>query len=51
VIERDALRKDNNLLKNGIESGNFKIEEFAESSEFWNPLSMFTANEIRELKI
>ena len=51
VIERDALRKDNDLLKNRIESGNFKIEEFAESSEFWSPLSMFAANEIRDLKV
>lgn len=51
VIERDALRKDNDLLKNRIESANFKIEEFAESSEFWSPLSMFAANEIRELKV
>ena len=51
VIERDALRKDNDLLKNRIDSANFKIEEFAESSEFWSPLSLFSANETRELKV
>lgn len=51
VTERDALKKENEIMKNRIETGNFKIEKFADSSESWSPISMFAANEIRDLKI
>lgn len=51
VIERDALKKENEIMRNRIETGNFKIEKFADSSEFWSPISMFAANEIRDLKV